>query len=376
MKKGNFLLRIIVPLMLLGTASCTYYVNPEDPEFIPPPPQQSYIGSEACKTCHTGVYETFRGSGHPFVHSQVTEDKAPEYPFTTIDYLPTYFSNGWSDASYVIGGFAWKYHFTDANGYIYTGDDAQFNFADETVVPFHEDEAAGTKQFTCGLCHTTGWESADDGASPKDDLPGMAGDYFAAGVQCEACHGMGATHAFTQSGDDIILDTDAALCGQCHSRNDGGSISAGDGFIKHNSQFDELLSAGHNSLDCAQCHDPHVSVQHGQAGIIKACTECHEGIKNPTHNGADCITCHMSKATLSAVATNKYVGDINTHIFKINSNEDGEMFNADGSVASGDTGVTLDYACYQCHKDNDSIGGSNSKKTLKQLSDKAKDYHE
>jgi hypothetical protein len=83
----------------------------------------------------------------------------------------------------------------------------------------------------------------------------------------------------------------------------------------------------------------------------------------------------MSKATFSAVASNKYVGDINTHIFKINPNEDGEMFNEDGTLANGDTGVTLDFACYSCHKDNDGIGGSNSKKTLKQLADKAKDYH-
>lgn len=376
MKKGNCWLIVVLPLLLFGAASCSYYTNPVDEIVIPPPPQ-SYIGSDACKNCHSGVYETFRNSGHPYVHSKVTENKAPEYPFTTIDYLPPYFSNGWSDVSYVIGGFAWKYHHTDANGYIYTGDDAQYNFADDSIIPFHKDEAPGTKQFDCGRCHTTGWESVDDGATPKDDLPGMAGDYFEAGVQCEACHGMGATHASTQSPEDIKVIVDASACGQCHSRNEGAAVSASAGFIKHNAQYDELNSAGHANIEngCAACHDPHVSVQYGQGGIVRECTECHEGLKNPTHNGADCITCHMPQATFSAVATNKYVGDINTHIFKLNPNEDGEMFNEDGTLANGETGVTLDFTCYSCHKDSDGIGGNNSNKTLKQLADKAKDYH-
>jgi hypothetical protein len=110
-------------------------------------------------------------------------------------------------------------------------------------------------------------------------------------------------------------------------------------------------------------------------GIRTNCTDCHEGINNPTHNGADCITCHMPNATKSAVASNKYVGDVMTHIFKINAAEDGEMFNEDGTIANGETGITLAYACYQCHRDNDNIGGNNSRKTLKQLSDRATDYH-
>ena len=373
MKNGNCWLIIVIPLLLFGAASCTYYTNPEP---VIPPPAPAYVGSETCNSCHSDKYETFRNSGHPYVHSEVVDNQAPVYPFTTIDFLPPHFSNGWSDVSYVIGGFAWKYHVTDANGFIYTGDDAQYNFQDGSIVPFHEDEAPGTKQFTCGQCHTTGWESVDDGATPKDDLPGMGGDYFAAGVQCEACHGMGSVHVFTKSADDIINNNDAALCGQCHTRNDGNAVAAADGFIKHNAQFDELLSAGHKNLNCADCHDPHVSVQHGQGGIVVACTECHTDMKNPTHNGADCITCHMPHATYSAVATNKYVGDINTHIFKLNPNEDGEMFNEDGSLANGATGVTLDYACYLCHKDSDGVGGNNSTKTLKQLSDKATGYHD
>jgi len=135
MKKGNYLLRIIVAMFLLGATSCTYYTNPGPEDPIIPIPDQAYIGSERCEACHQGIYETFINSGHPYKLQKVENGVAPTYPFTTLDYLPPYFTNDWEDASYVIGGFAWKYRFVDKDGYIYTGDDAQFNFQDESIVP-------------------------------------------------------------------------------------------------------------------------------------------------------------------------------------------------------------------------------------------------
>jgi len=378
MKKGNYLLRIIVPMFLLGATSCTYYQNPGDPPYVEPIPDPAYIGSERCEACHQGIYETFINSGHPYKLLKVENGVAPTYPFTTLDYLPPYFTNGWEDASYVIGGFAWKYRFVDKDGYIYTGDDAQYNFLDNSIVGYHADEDPGTKKYDCGRCHTTGWVSLADGGSPQDDLPGMDGEFFAGGIQCEACHGMGALHAFTKDPVDITINREATDCGKCHYRNEDHTIAASGGFIKHHEQYDEMIAAGHADIEngCVACHDPHISVKHGQTGgIIKDCTECHTDMINPTHNGADCVTCHLPYATKSAVATNKYVGDVQTHIFKINAAEDGEMFNAEGNLANGSTGVTLDFVCYQCHRDPSGVGGDKSYKTLKQLADKAKDYH-
>ena len=176
MKKGNCWLIVMLPLLLFGAASCTYYTNsgPEDiiiPE--PPLPELAFIGSEECALCHQGHYDRFIESGHPYKLPKVVDGVAPIYPFTSLEYLPPHFSNGWSDVSYVIGGFAWKYRFIDKNGYIYTGDDAQYNFQNSSVVPYHADEDPGTKKYTCGKCHTTGWKSVADGGSPQDGLPGM-----------------------------------------------------------------------------------------------------------------------------------------------------------------------------------------------------------
>ena len=378
MKKGNCWLIIIVPLIIIGTIRCTYFTNPEPelPDF-PVPPEPSFVGSEECDKCHQDIYNNFILSGHPYKLPKVENGEAPTYPFTTLDYLPPYFSNGWSDVSYVIGGFAWKYRFIDKDGYIYTGDDAQYNFQNSSVVPYHADEAPGTKKYTCGKCHTTGWKSVADGGAPQDGLPGMDGEFFAGGIQCEACHGMGSVHASSGKKSDIVVNRDAADCGKCHYRNEDHSIAASGGFIKHHEQYDEMIAAGHKELACVDCHNPHISVKHGQTGgIIKDCLECHEGIKNPTHNGADCNTCHLPYASKSAVATNKYVGDVMTHIFKINTDKDGKMFSEDGKTANGETGVTLGFVCYQCHRDSRGIGGENSTRSLGQLSEYAKDYHE
>jgi hypothetical protein len=374
MKKGNYLLLIVGAFLVFGSVSCTYYTNPNDPIFVPPPPEPGYIGSQGCAGCHEETYNSFITTGHPYILNQVENNEPPTYPNTTVDFLPPHFA-AWDDVSYVIGGFAWKYQFTDSEGFIYTGDDAQYNFTDEMAVPYRAEEAPGSIKFDCGKCHTTGWISADDGGVPE--FAGMDGEFFAAGVQCEACHGMGSIHASSQSAEDIIIDIEASACGSCHSRNDGAQISAADGFISNYSQYDEMLSTAHSEFSCITCHDPHASVKHGEsAGISQSCTDCHADMNNPTHNGADCVTCHMPYASKSASSVNKYVADIQTHIFKINAAADGEMFNEDGTIANGSSGVTLGYACYQCHRDDDGVGGNNSSRTLEELSERATGYHD
>ena len=378
MKKGNWLLMVIVPLLVIGTVRCTYYTNSGDSGDIDlPRPELSYIGSDQCAACHQEKYNSFIESGHPYKLPKVENGVAPTYPFTTLEYLPPYFTNGWEDVSYVIGGFAWKYRFIDKDGFIYTGDDAQYNYLDNSIVGYHADEDPGTKKYDCGKCHTTGWKSIADGGSPQDGLPGMDGEFFAGGIQCEACHGMGSDHQITRSADDITIKREAADCGECHFRNEDHSIAASGGFIKHHEQYDEMIAAGHKELSCVECHDPHVTVKHGQTGgIIIDCTECHQNLNNATHKGADCNTCHLPFATKSGAMLNKYVGNVQTHIFKINPAADGEMFNEDGTLANGSTGVTLDFVCYQCHRDTGGVGGGGSYKTMEQLSAKATGYHD
>lgn len=348
---------------------------PETPEFV---------GSATCADCHEAIYDKFIESGHPYKLNKVTGGVQPYYPFTTVD-IPTPNGYDWSDVSYVIGGYGWKARFVDNDGFIITANsDTQYNLENGTQVAYHANDPIGTKPYDCGRCHTTGWIHVDDGGARQDGLPGMDGEFFAGGVHCEACHGMGNIHAFTEDSDDITVDKTAAACGTCHYRNVDHSIAASGGFIKHHEQYDEMISGPHANLTdgCIACHDPHSSVVHDvQAlgdGIIKTCVECHTDSKfsNANHNGADCITCHMPEASKSAIAKGAYQGDVKTHIFAINTAADGKLFNEAGDVAnSGGSGVSLDYVCYKCHKDEAGEGGNMSVKTMVALSMKAKNYH-
>jgi hypothetical protein len=345
----------------------------------PPPP--AYIGSSECANCHTDIYNSFLNTGHPYMLSEVTGSSAPDYPYTMLDHLPEGYT--WDDISYVIGGYNWKANYVDADGYIITADDAQWNYETEAAAAFHAEVAPGTKMYDCGSCHTTGWVSVSDGGDPKDDLAGMDGGFFAGGVQCEQCHGMGAVHKFTRSGDDITKDPSAQRCGECHARNEDNTLAAMDGFILNAQQYSEMMSSDHSALNCVDCHNPHKTTKHGQmGGLVNDCSSCHADMNNKHKDrGAECVTCHMSYASMSAVTRTKYQADIMTHIFKINTAADGEMFNEDGTIANGSDGVTLDLVCYQCHRDPEGNGGDpelpfTSRKTMEALSEYATGYHD
>ena len=213
MKNINLLINLflISILGMMGT-SCTYYES--DPPEIPAPPERAYVGSQTCGGCHADIYATFSQTGHPFILSEVTDGKAPDFPFTTLEHLPE--GKTWDNLSFVVGGYAWKAHYLDANGYLVTGDDAQWNIATEEAVPYHADVAEGSKVYDCGQCHTTGWESIAAGANSYNDLDGIDGNFFQSGVHCEACHGMGSFHVSTKSKDEINVDVDPKACNNCH----------------------------------------------------------------------------------------------------------------------------------------------------------------
>ncbi len=92
-------------------------------------------------------------------------------------------------------------------------------------------------------------------------------------------------------------------------------------------------------------------------GIKLMCENCHldetESFINSdiehyeSSAGPDCIDCHMARAAKSAVAVGPFEGDVRSHLFRINTAADAEMFTPDGSFANGY--LTLEYTCLQCH---------------------------
>lgn len=364
----------------------------------------AYVGSDACQACHSSKYDKWVDSGHPYKLTKI-EGVAPIADFPSFSEFPNDpvdppVGLGWSDISYTIGGFGWKMRWIDNQGYIVTsgaGDLVQYNFENDTWVTYHVGEEQGTKPYDCGRCHTTGWVADDDWdtdgdlSDNQDGLPGMLGTFFAGGIHCEECHGEADQHVVSPIDIDMIVDSSSASCGRCHTRDSLNRIAASGGFIKHHEQYDEWLHSphgGNGSPGCNTCHDPHASVKFDDVamgtGTLTTCESCHP-IQAETifHNGLpDCIDCHMAKASKSAVAVNSYVGDIRTHIFAINTDPVGKtegFFTEDGSLVQtdvdGQAKMTLDFACYSCHKDEAGVGGPYSMKTLAQLSEAAFNIH-
>jgi len=69
--------------------------------------------------------------------------------------------------------------------------------------------------------------------------------------------------------------------------------------------------------------------------------------------GVTCKDCHMSYASKSAAALGPHQGDLQTHLFAINTDPTANMFTEDGGRVAldpnGKGAVTMDFACQRCH---------------------------
>lgn len=340
---------------------------------------QEFEGAEYCKTCHEANYNDWTASGHPYKLMKGEEAKHRPIP------LPQGYN--WPiageelkefDVSYVIGGYKWKSRYIDKDGYIITTTCEenppfvegctprdgvnQYNYLTGTWNNYNA--GVEKKPYNCGTCHTTNWVADDDWETDgdlsdnQDGLPGMHGTFDAGGVHCEQCHGNGLA--------SMQIDDSAEACGVCHHReaspeddNFVNVIPAGGGFIKHHEQYNEHLAGPHAAMKCVTCHDPH---KRGEYSIKedRDCTNCHVAIAESyaTTSMADynveCKDCHMPFATKSALPTGPHAGDLQTHIFYINTDAEANMFTEDGSYVAldenGKGAVTMDFACQRCHE--------------------------
>ena len=352
--------------------------------------ERGYVMGATCNDCHPSDYTAvFEMSGHPYKLNKIEGGVAPDIPNSPGVTLPA--GTNWSDFTYMIGGYGWKARWIKDDGYIYTpaAGQNQWNIVPELYSDYHAGEM---KPYDCGRCHTTGWQDSDDGdaTNNQDGLEGLVGTFEEQGISCEQCHGPGVDHV--SSGAALTTDTSDEFCGSCHNR--GGTNAtipaSGGAFIRHHEQYNELANSAHfGVVGCNDCHDPHLGTRYDNGGFIESCTTCHPAqaanvAHLPVATGEElCITCHMPQATKSGLAdpdNPNFVGDVQTHIFTINPGEFAKdyFFSADGlTVETAAEGVTLDFVCYQCHFDPVTMtGGSNSQRTLAELSARAMVTHD
>ncbi len=313
-----------------------------------------YKGSAWCADCHIDKYSSWLGTGHGKMVTTCEESLARSLP------LPA--GHTCDDISYVIGGHGWKARYLDENGYFVTSVQDrngnvtegmnQWNLGTERWSDYHAGEEG--KPYDCGACHTTGWKADKDPdtdgdlSDNQDGRPGIHGTFALGGVQCEACHGPGYT---------MEVDETTAFCATCHSREPANKVQASDGYVRHQQQYNELLTSPHSRRTCITCHNPHES---GEGSLNRTCQDCHstqassyEGTKMQAA-GVDCVDCHMPRASKSGEPISPNEADVRTHIFRIGTAaEDQDMFTEDGAFVrvddNGKARVNVDFACKSCH---------------------------
>lgn len=161
-----------------------------------------------------------------------------------------------------------------------------------------------------------------------------------------------------------------------------GELLARRGFIASGQRVAELQIGGHPIQTCGGCH----SSAFGGPVIDRHCPDCHAQqaahLNHPvieTDLAKMCVRCHMPYATLDRDSTNKYVADVRTHVFslRVSTDKKASMFVPvdGGKVVVIQGGLTLDLACYQCHKDPTGIGGPYLEESMESLAGKAAVIH-
>ena len=384
--------------------------------------EAAFVGSDACKTCHSEKYNTWIESGHPYKFTVIENGEAPVYPPEAINFQEQYMdslgdgSHTWSDIAGVIGGYGWKARFVGTDGFIVgtTGSafssglgHNQMNFyggEDHGWVNYDVSVENKVYNYGCFKCHTTGGDTTGTWLAGVDGL----GTFTEEGIGCESCHGPGSLHIAGPTADNIDkvyefahqdnslggLSVDGVvqtpnpdsddvnfLCGTCHNRSYTNPINSSGGFIKHHEQWDEMMSTKHGeSLTCVTCHDPHKRTIWDGDGITKNCSECHsEQAAIMNHSaGVTCLDCHMPFAAKSGTkrGMSGYKADIRSHIVAIATDTE-SMFNEDGSAVRDDETrsamLSPAYSCLGCH--NDDPDDNIPEKTLEAAAVSAKGMH-
>ncbi|NJD53818.1 MAG: ammonia-forming cytochrome c nitrite reductase subunit c552 [Candidatus Methanoperedens sp.] len=201
----------------------------------------TYLKSTTCENCHKSKYDNWRGT----MHRVMLTDNSTAQGMG----LPTPPNLTWTDMSYVIVGKQ-ELRYLNESGYLFK----RFFAENGTSADY------GPSQYTCGRCHTTGYNASNGNQS---GLPGIVGTWSEPGIACERCHGPAG------DGHQVKADVSEQLCLECHN----GSTRQG-----------LFLSSAHSPplkapATCLRCHSPFDYARNNtvtsDTAINVVCANCH-----------------------------------------------------------------------------------------------------
>lgn len=246
----------------------------------PPGPPSGYVGSAACKGCHTHVYDAWRATRHSYSILTAAEARRAGYPLPRArrgGEMPSIRS--WDDVSYVVGGRQ-RIAYADRAGRVL---DSGYHHRVATWDAFPAKTMAD-----CVRCHFTGFD-----AGPLH--PGNAivpGRWSELNIGCEACHGPGARHMETYDRKDIVADPSPRVCGQCHTmagkvlpRDDLHDTHALVQIWNRDAHVTGVRFNSHNAF-CSRCHSPY------QGYFVEAAEGARSRVFTEEKQNVTCIACH------------------------------------------------------------------------------------
>lgn len=292
-KKAFLTLIISLTFLVVLTMGCNKAETPTpEPSGSQQPDttqQVSYVGDNACKSCHTESYNDVTHSNHykafkplsdfslaePLGEVTIFDPSNKENPASTTLNFTNAKVYGVMQDSYVIaevpptnGGFENKIYRV---GTLKKTDD-KWAMGPAKKVDINKDgkDDWTAENYTCGKCHSPGIETG----SPNF------------GISCESCHGPGGNHVAAT--DKTLISSEVARdsCNICHesnpSKNAEGVITVNNHYGARN--FNASKHAQSKQMtQCLACHSYHKVNANGSSLLADkptdVCVSCHAGIK-------------------------------------------------------------------------------------------------
>jgi tetratricopeptide (TPR) repeat protein len=283
-----------------------------------------YIGSGACRACHTAKFESQSKTGHARalavarpgvpISGIPAPESAAQWVFGAGEKATTWVSQTGEET---IAEHGLSYYAATKSLDLTPG------HANSNDLVYPTFDPVGTA-LRCFRCHSTGPVTLQAGYKVQPSEPG---------VRCEACHGPGSAHVNSAGAPGTIQNPKRlapselnVLCGACHrqaSDLDDDTDWSNAWNVRHQPSYLHRAACFRNSngaLSCLTCHDPHEPLKKTAASYDARCAACHGKVLHKTAIASlSCVRCHMPQVSTSATLhfTNHWIGIYNPQSRKL-----------------------------------------------------------